>query len=162
MKKLLVFNFLFILLFSCTSNKASYENLKAKVYSNKFNFILTEYDSRKTYSAPAGTGRILSSNIPVRSTELVGITLDSDKFSINLPLNDKESSINKSSIEFTSYDFTVARKDLENGNILLNYFLNDQKEITIVKMEVSKNGRIDCSIEGPQQKPLLYLGALEN
>ncbi|MCD9856390.1 hypothetical protein LUD75_16830 [Epilithonimonas sp. JDS] len=162
MKKILILNVLLFLLGSCSSNKVSYENIKTKIYSNNFNFLLTSQDGRKTFSTPAGTGRIMTSNMPVGAIETVGISVNKDKFSVNLPLNDKEYAGNKSSIEFVSYDFTVARKDLENGSILLNFFLNDQKDINLVKMEVSKDGRIDSSLEGPNQKPLLYLGSIDN
>ena len=79
---------------------------------------------------------------------------------VNLPLDENTSTLKKSRLEFTSYDFTVARKDLDNGNILINFFLNDQKEINLIKMEVNKNNIIDASIEGPKQSPLGDLGEI--
>lgn len=158
--KLVPLLILFFATVSCSTNKLSYEDLKSKVYTNDFKFIVTKYDSRKTFSAPAGTGRILSSNLPVTATEDIGIVVNHDKLVVNLPLDENTSTLKKSTLEFTSYDFTVARKDLENGNILLNFFLNDQKEINLIKMEVNKNNVIDASIEGPKQSPLLYLGEI--
>ena len=151
---------LFFTTISCATNKQSYEDLKAKVYSNDFKFIVTKYDSRKTFSAPAGTGRILSSNLPVSASEEIGVIVNHKKLVVNLPLDENTSTLKKSRLEFTSYDFTVARKDLDNGNILINFFLNDQKEINLIKMEVNKNNIIDASIEGPKQLPLLYLGEI--
>lgn len=138
MKKLVILNFILFVLASCASNQVSYEKLKTKVYNNKFDFLVSGYDGRTTFSTPAGTGRILTSNVPTSSLEHVGISVTNDKFIINLPLNEKESRGNRSSIELTSLDFTVARTDQDNGSILLNYFLNDQKDINLVKMEVSK------------------------
>lgn len=155
MKKIFATSSLIILM-ACASNQLSQEQVKNKVYNNTFDFIVSSTDSRTTFSTPAGTGRILTSNMPTSSSQQVGISVSADRLVINLPLDDKKS--NKSAVELTSYDFTVARKDLENGNILVNYFLNDQKEINLVKMEVSKSGKIDCSLEGPDQKPLLYVG----
>ena len=147
-------------LMSCTANKMSYDAMKAKIYSNDFTFIVTKFDSKKTYAAPAGTGRILSTNLPVNSLEEIGVIVNKDKLVVNLPLDENLSKLKKPHLSFTSYDFTVARKDLENGNILLNFFLNDQKDINLIKMEINKNNRIDASIEGPSQSPLLYVGEI--
>lgn len=146
--------------FSCGTNIVSSDVLKAKIYSNNFKFIVTKFDTRKSFNAPPGTGRILSSNIPINASEDIGIMVTKDKLSVNLPLDENTSKLRKSSLVFTSYDFTVARKDLENGNILLNFFLNDQKEINLIKMEINKNNDIDASVEGPTQSPLLYVGEI--
>lgn len=153
--------FTLLICFSCTTNSINWENTKTKIYSNNFKFIAKDFESRTTYSAPSGTGRIVSSTVGVGSSELIGVSVNKDRLVINLPLNDKESKINKSSLETVSENFTVARKDLDNGNILVNFFLNDQKDINLIKMEVDKKGKVDCSIEGPKQKPLFYVGTLE-
>lgn len=149
-----------LIIVSCSTSKISYDDLKDKIYSNNFKFIVTKFDTRKSFAAPAGTGRILSSNIPINASEDIGIMVNKDKLSVNLPLDENSSKLKKTTLVFTSYDFTVARKDLENGNILLNFFLNDQKEINLIKMEINKNNDIDASIEGPSQTPLLYVGEI--
>lgn len=145
---------------SCKTNSGTQELIKAKIYNNDFKFIITEFDSRKSIIMPAGTGRILSSNMPVGSKEDLGITVNENELIVNLPLDDKLSTLKKSSLFIKSQDFTVARTDMPNGNILLNFFLKDQSEINLIKMEVSKNGVIDASIEGPSQSPLLYVGEI--
>ncbi|MHA6697027.1 DUF4251 domain-containing protein [Chryseobacterium sp. A301] len=148
-------------LISCSSKKVSFENIQQMVYSNNFNFIAKDYTSRTTYSAPAGTGRIVSTTIQDGTSDKIGVQVNHDELRINLPINDKESKLDKTSLVALSQDFTVARKTLDNGNILLNFFLNDQTDINLVKMEVDKSGKIDCSIEGPNQKPLLFVGTIE-
>lgn len=152
--------FIIFMQVSCASNQISFDELKSKIYSNNFKFIVTKFDTRKTFSAPAGTGRILSSNLPISAGEDIGIIVNQDKLVVNLPLDENASKLKKSKLEFSSYNFTVARKDLENGNILLNFFLNDQKEINLIKMEINRNNVIDASIEGPAQNPLLYVGEI--
>ena len=146
---------------SCGTSKIDFSQIQNKVFQNDFTFVAQHFDNRKTYSAPSGTGRIMSTSVAVTSSEVIGVIVHPDKLTVNLPVNEKEVDINKSSLEFISYDFTVARSTLENGNILLNFFLNDVKDISIIKMEVQKNGRIDCSVEGPQLKPLLYTGNID-
>lgn len=162
MKKLLfTFSVFLSLLISCDSQSGiTQDQIKEKIYSNNFKFVVTNYDSRKTFNAPAGTGRILSTNQPITALEDVGIIITHDKLTVNLPLDENTSRLKKTSLQLTSLDFTVARKDLENGNILLNFLLNDHTDINLIKMEVAKNKRIDASIEGPQQPPLLYVGEL--
>lgn len=149
-----------LILISCKTNIVAQEAIKAKIYSNNFKFVVTEYDSRKTVNIPAGTGRILSSNLPVGSKEDIGVSVNPDELTVNLPLDDKLSTLKKSNLKLKSQDFEVARTDMPNGNILLNFFLKDQSEINLIKMEVRKDGIIDASIEGPSQTPLLYVGEL--
>ncbi len=158
--KILVFGLLAIL-FSCSSSKVSFAEIQSKVYANDFNFVAKNFETRKSYVAPAGTGRILSSNINVSTDEKIGVQVNHDQLVINLPLDSKESELNMTTLDVISKDFTVARKDLDNGNILVNFFLNDQKDINIIKMEIDQKGKIDCSIEGPKQKALFYVGTLE-
>ena len=157
---IIVSAFLFLLINSCSSNTLSQEQIKSKIYNNDFKFIVSDFDSRKSINIPAGTGRILSSNMPVGSKEDLGVLVNHDRLIVNLPLDEKLSTLKKSSLNLKSQDFTVARTDMPNGNILLNFFLNDQAEINLIKMEVRKNGIIDASIEGPLQTPLLYVGEL--
>lgn len=164
MRKYLFNTSLFVLLatfMSCGSSNMSFENIQQMVYSNNFNFVAKDFTSRTTYSAPAGTGRIASTTIQDGTYEKIGVQVNHDQLRINLPINDKESKLDKTSLVAISQDFTAARKTLENGNILVNYFLNDQKDINLVKMEIDKSGKIDCSIEGPNQKPLLFVGTIE-
>lgn len=146
---------------SCGSSSMSFENIQQMVYSNNFNFVAKDFTNRTTYSAPAGTGRIASTTIQDGTSDKIGVQVNHDQLRINLPINDKESKLDKTSLVAISQDFTAARKTLENGNILVNYFLNDQKDINLVKMEIDKSGKIDCSIEGPNQKPLLFVGTIE-
>lgn len=145
---------------SCASNTMSFDQVKAKVYSNNFSFVAKDFENNMKFNAPEGTGRILSSNIPSVPDEQIGITVTHDKMMINLPSNDKETVNNTYTLNKTSENFTVARKDLPNGNILVNFFLKDHKELNLVKMEIDKDGKIDCSVEGPKQKPLYYVGYL--
>lgn len=145
---------------SCSSNALTFDQVKAKVYSNNFSFVAKDFENNVTYTTPAGTGRILASNTQSVPDEQIGITVSHDKLFLNLPSNDKDSDRNKYSLSKTSENFTVARKDLDNGNILVNFFLKDNKEINLVKMEIDKDGKIDCSVEGPSLKPLYYVGYL--
>ena len=156
--------FLFVSVFailSCGSSTNNFEQIQKKVYSNTFQFVTIPFENKKSYSAPAGTGRILTTNTPSQNEEVVGIQVSTDRLIINLPASSTEATVNKYSVNVTSENFTVARKELEGGNILVNYFLNDRKDINLVKMVIQKNGQIDCSVEGPQQKPLLYTGYLK-
>lgn len=146
---------------SCVASNISPEQVKAKIYSNNFSFVAKEFDNNTTYSTPAGTGRIASTNIPQVPDEQIGIQVSHDKLVINLPATDNGTKTNNYAVNKTSQDFTVARKDLENGSILVNFFLNDTKDINLVKMEIEKDGKIDCSVEGPNLKPLLYTGYLK-
>lgn len=146
---------------SCTASSASSEKVQAKVYSNNFTFVAKEFENRLTFSAPAGTGRIAQTNTPANPDESIGIQVTHDKLTINLPSSDQETLVNKYSLNTISEDFTVVRKDLKNGSILVNFFLKDNKDINLIKMEVEKSGKIDCSVEGPTQKPLLYTGYLQ-
>ncbi|UJF28631.1 DUF4251 domain-containing protein [Kaistella sp. 97-N-M2] len=150
-----------ILMTSCVSSKLSPDEVKAKVYSNNFSFVAKEYDNNTSYSAPLGTGRIASTNIPQVPDEAIGIQVTHDKLVINLPSNDNETKTNNYSLNKVSEDFTVARKELSNGNILVNFFLNDHKDIKVVKMEIGKDGKIDCSVEGSNLQPLYYVGYLQ-
>jgi hypothetical protein len=84
-----------------------------------------------------------------------------DKFKINLPSTDQENTVSKFSLQITSNDFTAARKDLSDGSVLVNFFIHDNQNINLVKMEISKDGKVDCSLEGPTQKPLLFTGYLK-
>ncbi len=158
--KVLSVGLLALVAFSCSSNALTSDQVKAKVYSNNFSFVTKDFENNVKYSTPEGTGRILASNTQSVPDEQIGITVSHDKLYLNLPSNDKEVNINKYSLNKTSEDFTVARKDLDNGSILVNFFLKDNKEINLVKMEIDKDGKIDCSVEGPTQKPLLYVGYL--
>lgn len=163
MKNLFKLSLLILLLAvfnSCSTNKVSFEDIQKKVYSNNFSFVTVEYDKNLSFSAPAGTGRISQTNLPMAALENVGVQVTHDKLIVNLPATDQEVTVNKSSLKKVSQDFTVARSNLENGNILLNFFLKDNSELNLIKMEIDKEGKIDCSIEGPKQKPLLYTGRL--
>lgn len=148
-------------LLSCNSSKVSFEQVQAKVYSNDFTFVAIPFENKRSYSAPAGTGRIISSNTPSQTDGNVGVKVTHDRLLINLPSTDQEATINKYSVNTVSENFTVARKILDNGNILVNFFLKDQKNINIIKMEIDKVGHIDCSVEGPNLKPVLYDGYLK-
>ncbi len=150
-----------VIMINCASSNFTPEQIKSKVYSNNFSFVAKEFDNNRTFSTPAGTGRIASTNIPQIPNEDIGIKVTHDKLVINLPSNDKESNTNNYSLNKVSEDFTVARKDLENGNILVNFFLKDHKDINVIKMEIDKTGKIDCSVEGPALKPLFYVGYLQ-
>lgn len=158
-----ILHFLTILLISvsCGSSKVSFEEIKNKVYSNNFTFIAKDFENNISYTVPAGTGRMTQTNLPSQPNETIGIQVSHDRLILNLPSTDQETTINKYSLNTTSENFTVARKDLDNGNILVNFFLNDNKDISIIKMEIDKTGTIDCSVEGPNQKPLLYTGYLK-
>ena len=158
--KLSVFNILITLINSCSTSKVSFEEIQNKIYSNEFSFVAMQYESNTTYSAPAGTGRIAQTNLPISPDENIGIKVSKDRLILNLPSNDKEASVNKASLKGRSEDFTVARSILDNGNILLNFFLKDNKDLNLIKMEIQKDGTIDCSVEGPKQKPLLFTGKL--
>jgi hypothetical protein len=137
------------------------EQVKAKVYSNNFTFIVKNFDNQLSFSAPAGTGRIAQTNTPVNPDEAIGIQVSPDKFKINLPSTDQENTVSKFSLQITSNDFTAARKDLSDGSVLVNFFIHDNQNINLVKMEISKDGKVDCSLEGPTQKPLLFTGYLK-
>lgn len=150
-----------LLIISCSSNKILFEEIQNKIYSNNFTFIAKDFENNVSFSIPAGTGLMTQTNLPTQPGENIGIEVSHDKLVINLPSTDQETTINKYSLNTISQDFTVARKDLENGNILVNFFLNDNKEINLIKMEIEKSGKIDCSVEGPNQKPLLYTGYLK-
>lgn len=145
---------------SCASSKVSFEEIQNKVYSNNFSFVAVEYEVNPSFSAPTGTGRIAQTNLRVSPNENIGIKVSKDRLTINLPSTDQETTVNKTSLKGISEDFTVARSAMDNGNILLNFFLKDNKDLNIIKMEIDKEGKIDCSIEGPKQKPLLYTGKL--
>lgn len=163
MKNLFKLSFFVLLLAvgnSCNTNKVTFQEVQKKIYSNNFSFVTVEYDKNLSFSAPSGTGRISQTNLPMSTLESVGVQVTHDKLTINLPATDQEVKVNKSSLKHISKDFTVARSNLENGNILLNFFLNDNNELNLIKMEIDKEGKIDCSIEGPKQKPLLYTGRL--
>lgn len=146
---------------TCTSSKVSFEQIQNKIFSNNFTFVAKNFENNTSYTVPAGTGRMTQTSLPAQPDETIGIQVTHDKLIINLPSTDQETTINKYSLNTTSEDFTVARKDLDNGSILINFFLNDVKDVSIIKMEVEKNGKIDCSVEGPNQKPLLYTGYLK-
>ncbi|WP_332018388.1 hypothetical protein [Kaistella sp.] len=164
MKKInsgILFGIIILILASCSSSKISFEEIQKKVYSNNFNFIAKNLENNSSFSVPVGTGRINQTNLPTQPDGSIGIQVTHDRLVINLPSNDQEMTVNKYSLNTISQDFTVARKDLENGNILINFFLNDKKDINLIKMEIDKSGKIDCSVEGPTQKPLLYTGYLE-
>ena len=150
-----------MMMMSCSSSRLSPDQVKAKVYSNNFSFVAKEFDNNITYSAPVGTGRIASTNIPQVPDEEIGIKVTHDRLVINLPSNDNETKTNNYSLNKVSENFTVARKDLANGNILVNFFLKDHKDIKVVKMEIAKDGKIDCSVEGPNLKALYYVGYLK-
>ncbi|OWK74720.1 hypothetical protein CBW16_04795 [Flavobacteriaceae bacterium JJC] len=150
-----------IMMTSCVSSNVSPEQVKAKIYSNNFSFVANEFDNNITYSAPVGTGRIASTNIPQVPDEQIGIQVTHDKLVLNLPANDNGSKTNNYAVNKISQDFTVVRKDLDNDNILVNFFLNDTKDINLIKMEIEKDGKINCSVEGPNLKPLLYSGYLK-
>lgn len=158
--KVLSISLLALFTFSCMSNTLTSDQVKAKVYSNNFSFVAKDFENNLRVNVPEGTGRILSTNTPTISDETIGITVSHDKLKINLPSNDQETVNNTYSLNKTSENFTVSRRDLENGNILVNFFLKDHKELNLVKMEIDKDGKIDCSVEGPNQKPLFYVGYL--
>lgn len=160
LKLLFIFNIVLALL-SCNSSKLSFDDIQNKVYNNDFKFVVNNFENRKTFSVPTGTGRILSSNTPIHSDQLIGIVVNHNQLTINLPVDNKDVELNMTSIKVISQDFTVARRSLDNGNLLLNFFLNDQKEFNLVKMEIKKNGIIDCTVEGDKIKPLFYTGNLE-
>lgn len=161
MKNILTLLSFILVLSSCaTKSSTTSDEIKAKVYSNNFKFITNNYDTRSTYTVPPGTGRILTNSQQVGAVEDIGITITPENLIVNLPLDGNTTKIKKDFLTLTSYNFDVARTELENGNILLNFFLNDQKEVNLIKMEISGNKKIDASIEGPEQKPLLYVGEL--
>lgn len=150
-----------LLVSACTTNRMSQDQIQAKIFSNNFTFVAKNFENRLSFSAPAGTGRIAQTNIPVNSDENIGIQVTHDKLIINLPSTDHENSISKFSLRVNSEDFTAARKALPDGSILVNYILEDNTNINLIKMEVDKEGKIDCSVEGPAQKPLLFTGYLK-
>ena len=162
MKKIGIYSVLiYCLLLSCASSSSNFEKIKSKIYTNNFSFIVNNYEARKTFSVPSGTGRILTNSTPVTASDENGIIVHPDRLVINLPSVDpKGKLIDGKPITLTSENYTVARKDLENGNILLNFFINDNSDINLIKMEVGKGGSVDASVEGPRQNPLLYVGKI--
>ena len=55
------------------------EKMKADIYNNNFSFVAINYENRTSYSAPAGTGRIISTNTPPQTEGVVGIIVSHDK-----------------------------------------------------------------------------------
>lgn len=160
MKKLYIYFLIFLVSLSCSSNKYSADTIREKIFSNNFTFLAKNFDSNTTFSTPAGTGRIASTTLSRNSSENVGIIVTEDKLSINLPANDNESKLNLTSVNKISEDFTVVKKILNNGSILVNLFVNDNDDINLIKMEIEENGKIDCSVEGPNLKPIFFVGYL--